>query len=121
MPVVEKAKAGYKDWIIIHRNIPRTERFGIGLKVDNLFLDLLELLRKATYATVPQKVPILEEGLSKTDSLRFFIQIMWETKLISNPQFTSLGSDIENIGKMIGGWRKGLLTKTPANQTGERK
>ena len=27
-------------------------------------------------------------------------------------QFTTLGKDVESIGKMIGGWRKGLLTKT---------
>lgn len=93
--------------------MPRTERFGIGLKVDTLFLDLLELLRKATYAPTQQKIAILEDCLNKTDSLRFFIQIMWETRLMANTQFASLGNEIENIGKMIGGWRKGLLTKLP--------
>ncbi len=93
--------------------MPRTERFGIGLKVDILFLDLLELLRKATYTPTQQKIAILEDCLNKTDSLRFFIQIMWETRLMTNTQFASLGNEIENIGKMIGGWRKGLLTKLP--------
>jgi hypothetical protein len=113
LPVVEKVKSGYKNWIPIHRNMPRTERFGIGLKVDILFLDLLELLRKATYTPTQQKIAILEDCLNKTDSLRFFIQIMWETRLMTNTQFASLGNEIENIGKMIGGWRKGLLTKLP--------
>jgi len=73
------------------------------------------------YAGLSQKASVLEEALGKTDSLRFFIQIMWETKLIANTQFTSLGTEIETIGKMIGGWRKGLLTKTPATKAGERK
>lgn len=75
---MEKSKATYRDWVIMHRNIPRTEHFGIGMKVDALFLDLLELLRKATYASISQKAAILEECMGKTDSLRFFIQIIWE-------------------------------------------
>ncbi len=106
---------------MIHRNLPRTERFGVGLRVDVLFLDLLELLRKATYSPVPQKINLLEECLGKTDSLRFFIQLMWETRLIPNDQFTVLGNEIENIGKMIGGWKKGMVTKTPTTTIGERK
>ncbi len=63
----------------------------------------------------------MENCLVKTDNIRFFLQIMWEAKILSNQQFTTLGNDIENIGKMIGGWRKGLLIKTPAKKAGERK
>ena len=100
--------------------MPRTERFGIGTKIDILFLDLLELLRRATYAPLPKKIETLEACLNKTDSLRFFTQIAWETHLIPNAQFTSLGDDIEAIGKMVGGWRKGLLNKTSTARVEER-
>ena len=103
--------------------MPRTERFGIGLRIDTLFLDLLELLRKATYANITHKIPLLEDALLKTDSLRFFLQISWETKILPNDQFVNLGKEIEEIGKMTGGWKKGLLTKTlPIDNVGrERK
>jgi len=102
--------------------MPRTERFGIGLRIDNLFLDLLELLRKATYAGISTKLTILEDALVKTDGLRFFLQISWETKLISNDHFLAIGGEVEEVGKMIGGWKKGLLAKTPpAEARGERK
>ncbi len=114
MPVVERAKAAYKNWIAIHRNIPRTERFGIGLKIDSLFLELLEILRAATYSPITAKAKVLESGLFKIDSLRFFVQILWETRLISNSQFITLGGDIENVGKMVGGWKKGIEKKTLA-------
>ncbi len=120
LPVVEKTKDTYKNWITIHRNIPRTERFGIGLKIDSLFLELLEILRTATYAQIMEKIKILENGLLKIDSLRFFVQILWETRLISNSQFITLGGDIENIGKMVGGWKKGIIIKTSANKAEER-
>ena len=111
--MVQKVKDIYKNWLPVHRNLPRLERFGLGLRIDILLLDLLELLRKATYASIPIKIPILEECLSKTDSLRFFVQIMWENKLIPNNQFTLLGEEIESVGKNIGGWKKELLKKLP--------
>ena len=101
--------------------MPRVERFSLGLKIDLLFLDTLELLRKATFAQINQKIEILDEALGKIDSLRFFIQLVWEIKLISNNQFGSLGISVENIGKMVGGWKKGLLTKTSARAAEERK
>jgi hypothetical protein len=91
--------------------MPRTERFGIGLKIENLFLDLLELLRKATYTSARQKTPILEIAITKTDGLRFFLQIAWETKLIPNEQFIILGQEIESIGRNINAWKTGILAK----------
>ena len=121
LPILEKAKSIYKNWIKIHHNIPRTERFGIGTKTDILFLELLELLRKTVYASINEKIKILEEAISALDSLRFFVQLLWETKLISNGHYAVLGTDIESLGKMIGGWRKGLLNKTSAIQAEERK
>lgn len=123
MPVLEKAKNTYKSWVIIHRNIPRTERFGIGSKVDSLLLDLLELLRKVAYTPIPQKIGLLENVSIKIDSLRFFIQLLWELHIVPNTQFISLSTEVENIGQMVGGWRRGLLAKTPLFQGsgGERK
>lgn len=91
----------------------RDERFGIGSKIDSLFLDLLETLRVASYAGVNEKLPILMRAIGLTDSLRFFMQITWETKLIHTKQFEEISIPIEEMGKMIGGWRKGILAKTP--------
>ncbi len=111
MPVLEKAKAVYKIWTGLHRNIERTARFGIGNKVDQLFLELLELLRKAGYTPINKKIILLESVSEHIDSLRFFIQLLWELRLISNPQYISLAADMEDLGKMVGGWKKGLLQK----------
>lgn len=91
----------------------REERFGLGARVDNLLLDLLETLRRATFATNADKINILTHAIIKTDSIRFFVQTAWEAKLISTQQFELVSVPIEDVGKMIGGWRKGLLTKNP--------
>ena len=105
----------------MHRNVERTARFGIGTKTDVLFLDLLELLRKATYTPINKKLPLLEGASDKLDSLRFFFQLLWETKLVSNKQYISLGTEIESVGKIIGGWRRGLISKTSVLKAEERK
>ena len=111
-PVIEHLKSAYKQWIAIERNLPKCERFGLGQRVDLLFTDLLDILQKASFSPIETKISLLGGSLIKIDSLRFFIQLCWELKLIPSKQFTTLGKAVESIGKMVGGWRKGLLTKT---------
>jgi hypothetical protein len=115
LPVLEHIINAYKKWVPIQRNFPKSERFSLGQKIDQLFIALMETLRKASFSQINSKVSLLGEALLNIDSLRFFVQLCWELKLIPNNQFSFIGKDIENIGKMVGGWRKGLITKTSAN------
>jgi len=111
-PVIEHLKNAYKRWILVERNLPKCERFGLGQKIDLLFTDLLDTLQKASFSPIDTKISLLSQSLSTIDSLRFFIQLCWELKLIPSKQFTLIGQEIEDIGKMVGDWRKGLISKT---------
>lgn len=111
--MIERAKTAYKLWLVAHRKMARSERFGIGDRIDSLWLDLLDTLRKAAFATPIEKISSLDEALRRIDSVRFFLQIAWESKLMSQSHFISLAKDIEEIGRMVGGWKKGLLAKNP--------
>jgi hypothetical protein len=99
----------------------RDERFGIGARIDTLLLDLLETLRKASFVDTVSKPTLLGGAIRIADSLRFFLQIAWETKLIPSKQYEELATAVEEIGRMTGGWRKGILSKTPLEKSGERK
>ena len=121
LPVLEKSKTMYKKWMEIQRNMERSARFGIGNKIDVLFLRILELLRKSMYAPINKKVVLLEEVTDHIDSFRFFFQLLWETKLISDKEYISFGSEIENLGKIVGGWKKGLINKTSTVKAEERR
>jgi len=121
LPVLEKSKTMYKKWVEIHRNIERTVKFGLGAKIDNLFIELLELLRKSVYTPANKKIVLLEEASNKIDSSRFFLQLLWEMRLVSNKQYILLETDIQDLGKIVGGWKKGLLSKTSAFVAEERK
>ena len=118
MAVVERTKDLYRIWLPVRRNMARDERFGIGARIDTLLLDLLETLRKASFADATNKPSLLGAAIGTTDSLRFFLQIAWETKLIANKQYEELAGAVEEIGRMTGGWRKGLLAKTPPGKGG---
>lgn len=118
---MENVKSVYKSWLPIQRNLPKGERFGLGAKIDQLFITLLEKLHRASFSSPEAKLPMLSEALLTVDSIRFFIQLSWELKLIPTKQFSEIGQDIESVGKMVGGWRKGLLTKTSPTLNQGRK
>lgn len=100
---------------MLHRDFPRVERFGIGQKIENVFLDILELSFACVYLPPEPKILLLGKVISKLDTLKFFTQLAWESKLIPSEKYIRLSEKLEEIGKMLGGWRKGLqnLSKTP--------
>lgn len=55
---------------------------------------------------------LLGKAISKLDVLKFFLQLSWESKLIHTERYANLSGQLEEIGRMLGGWRKGLQKKT---------
>lgn len=111
--MIERAKSAYKTWLVVHKKMSRTERFGIGNRLDDLWLDLLDALRKAAYAQGNEKVAALNATIRCIDAVRFFTQLAWESGLMAQSHFIELGKSVEEIGRMVGGWKKGLLSRNP--------
>jgi len=109
--VIIKEKEAYKYWQALHRDFPKTERFSIGQKISQTFIDVMELSFTASYLSPEQKVVLLTKASSHLDVLKFFVQLAWESKLISTEKYIELSKKLEEIGRMLGGWRKGLLQK----------
>ena len=104
----------YKQWNSYRNNIAKQSRFTIGAKIDNLFLEAIELLFIAGYLNKEQKLPVLQKANGKLDLLKFFLQIAWELKLFDAKKYAELSKPLDEIGRMLGGWRKGIESKTPA-------
>lgn len=85
----------------------------MGAKIDALFLDILELLFIAQYLPKEQKLPILAKANGKLDLLKFFLQIAWELKIMHTAQYAEMSKFLDEIGRMLGGWRRGIEQKTP--------
>lgn len=66
-------------------------------------------------------MPFLEYAINKADSLQFFLELAWEIKLIPHEKYIQLATEVGEIGRMVGGWKKGIQKKTSAYTTEERK
>ncbi|MFA6315139.1 MAG: four helix bundle protein [Candidatus Paceibacterota bacterium] len=118
--VILKEKEAYQFWLTIHRNFPRVERLGIGQKIEDLFLDTLEFSFSCIYLPPETKTVMLGRTITKVDTLKFFYQLAWESKLMPTDKYTELSEKLEEIGRMLGGWRKGLQSpsaKSTLNKT----
>jgi len=88
----------------------------LGQKISLLFINVLELTFTASYLPPDQKIIELGKIISRLDILKFFAQIAWENKLIPTEKYIEFSQKLEEIGRMIGGWRKGLLQKKTPTQ-----
>ncbi len=114
-----KLKTAYKNWLALFHHFPKVERFGVGQKIERSFLDALELIFLSGFAPTEQKLPILTKAVTRLDVLKFFLQIAWENKLLTTEHYSTLLANIEEVGRMLYGWKRGLESKTPARKAGE--
>lgn len=93
--------------------LPRLTRYTLGVKIDNLFADCLELSFLAGYAPRTEKYSSIQKLSIKFDTLKFFLKVLWDLKAIDNKKYIMLSAPLAEIGKMIGGWLASLKKETP--------
>lgn len=87
----------------------------MGGKIDAEFLSLLELIFQACFAHDKfEKLSLVSRAVGKNDILKFFLQIGWEHKVLDHKEYAKLILLLDEVGRMLGGWRKNLQEKTPA-------
>jgi len=91
--------------------MPRVGRYTTGARIENHFLDLLELIYKAYYANIENKSIIIIESINKNDIIKYLTQIAFENKLIKEKQYLELSQKLNEVGKILGGWKKGIESK----------
>ncbi len=50
--------------------------------------------------------------------MKLLITVAWESKLIQNIHFTELSIELQEVGKILGGWKKGIEHKLNETKTG---
>jgi len=102
--------------LLVSNDFPKARRFTIASKIENYFLELLEIIFVSLYSPPEHKILKLIVATAKLDGIKFFLQIAWEHKCVSNEKYLELSEKLREVGRMIGGWRKGLEKKTPAKR-----
>ncbi len=80
-----------------------------------MFVETLEYVFVASMMPREKKLAYIERAVIKFDLLKFFLRVAWETKALDTKKYTVLSEPLGTIGKMLGGWRKNVLSQqTPS-------
>lgn len=112
--VLTKTKIAYSLWFVVFNDFPKVHRPTLGRKIEHYFLELMEIIFVSIYLPPEHKMLKLLLAISKLDNLKFFLQLAWENKCISEKRYSMLSEQLQEIGRIVGGWKKGLEKKTPA-------
>jgi hypothetical protein len=115
--ILNRIKEGYLFWMNISPHIAKGARYTIGARIENKFLDLLESAYIAYFTEKEKKAEKIAECILATDLLKFLIATAWEGKLISDKQCEDVALKLEEIGKMLGGWKRSLTNPEKKNRT----
>jgi len=77
-------------------------------------LEIAESFFIAGYLSKERKIEYINRSAIKFDLLKFFVQISWETKILNDKKYIVLSNHLNEIGKMLGGWKKNIENKTSA-------
>lgn len=89
-------------------HIPKSSRYTLGTRIENKFLDLLEITYIAYFIEKEKKEEKIAECIFNLDLLKFLVSVSWESRSISNKHYEDIAVKLDEIGKMLWGWKKSL-------------
>jgi hypothetical protein len=110
IPIFKKSYDLYKIFHEYHRLIPKKDRFTTFERAENTLLDVMTDIFRASVQSKKEKLPTLERVSVNLNLFRVFIRLMKDTKGIDNKKYTVVQSEVDEIGRMLGGWIRSLKT-----------
>jgi hypothetical protein len=114
LPIILKFKALYLIWQEHWQRFPKAHKYSIGLKLDQHLLVAIESVFLCLQEDDPaRKLAYLRKANSEIDVAKFLLDLCYCNKSLSAKQLESLSEATIEIGRILGGWKKGLLEKQP--------
>ena len=83
---------------------PKSKRFSVGQRIENLLLDYIVLVNRFQYSKKGEKSAAAISV--KFDEIKLMVKICYDTKLIGHNSFAYAVQCCNEIGAMIGGLMK---------------
>ncbi len=97
------------EWLFNHtEKFPKSRRFSMAVRIENVFLDFHELVSLASYRK--NKLPLLQKADELLFRLRLLIRLSHNMKLLNTGSYEFAASGLDELGRMLGG----LIKKQPA-------
>jgi len=113
---LNRIKEGYLIWVDFVPHMAKNSRYTIGNRIENKFLDLLELSYIAYFSDKNKKLEKISNCILILDTLKFLISVAWEGKIIPNKKYEESALKLDEIGKMLGGWKNSLNNPLKKNR-----
>lgn len=104
IPIFKKTYDLYKNFYAHRADVPRQDRYTLWQRSENCILDVLEGVLLASQLNKMEKISVLTNTSVKLNSLRVFLRLMKDVKAIDNKRYIVFESDVDEIGRMLGGW-----------------
>jgi hypothetical protein len=121
LPILHKVKSIYLLWFSGIQHLPANQRHTLGRRIDDLFVETIEMLATAAFLPREEKIPFVRAAIRKLDTLKILLSILWETKALDNKKYIALSVPLEEIGRMAGGWYGQLTKQNSSSQRPEEK
>ena len=95
----------FLDWLMLTTDrFPKSARFTFADRIINLALDVCDDLIEARYSQ--QKTPFLNNANLRLEKLRVLMRLCQKQHYISYKRYEYAISSINEVGQMVGGWKK---------------
>ena len=108
IPIIQKVYDFYREFYLNLPGMPKYDRHTIGLKMQNICLELLENLLSASRTNKQNKAEFLSKAAIKLDLLKTLLQLSEDIKALPTKRYLFLSEKLQEVGRMLGGWIKSL-------------
>jgi len=108
LPLFQKSYDTYKNLHNLIKKYPKNEHYSLGEKSERLCLDIIEEIIIAGRSKREWKIPSIEKALTKSELLKVFVRLAYETHCINEKQYLRVESSFQEIGRMLGGWKRSI-------------
>ena len=85
----------YVYWQGNTKHIPKILRYSMGVRIDSLFAEIVELVYVAVFTTDDKKITTINKANIKNDLLKFMLNTLFELKGIKENTFIEISHKME--------------------------
>lgn len=114
MDIVQRLLQVYGLWQEFVRHFLKTNKYSLGIKIDQILVEILELVSTASFLPKEEKLPYVKRAITRLETTKLLIQVAWETGSLNEKRFEAMARPLADVGRQLGAWRNNLKKQTAA-------
>ena len=107
VPIVQKLYDFYRTFHNFLGKFPKSEKYTLGQNIGSYALKTIEEIFTASTAREGKRAKLVMAS-TKLDLIKLMVRLAYDTKCIDQNGYIELQKQLQEIGKMLGGWIRSL-------------